>query len=108
MTHVLVTQENCEEVAQQLVDFLKEKEFSIVSYFKGDRDQEPKGLSSRRIKSDYKFVNGVLTISLTPSRSITWDVKKEKVYLTYASDDMILIERIVDEKSSIFRMIVTH
>ncbi len=108
MTHVTVTSENCATVAQDLIDFLKDKEFSIVSYFKGDRSSDPRGLSLRKIKGGFSLKNGVLKIPLLPSRNITWDVNKETVIVTHHDNDMILIERIVNDKSTIFRMIVTH
>lgn len=104
MKKIIVTSENCEEVAKELVDIIFDKQLTIVSFYtlRGG----PKTLTDVVSMSGFTFKNGLLKISLTPIRSILWDISKEKVSLTYEDNGTILLERILNEKEIIHRVIV--
>lgn len=104
MKKILVTEENCEKVATDLVESLFGKKLVIVSFF--SNSGEPKIVSGVKILSGFTFDQGRLKIPLTPRRNIFWDVSKERVSLEYEDDGTVVIKRVLGNKGTIFRVIV--
>ncbi len=108
MKKVIVTMENCEAVAKELVEELFDKPLRIISFFRGKGvKEEPKKLKSVvRLISGFTFNNGCLVIPLKPIRNIYWNLNKEKVTIFYLDDGMVMIEREIGSEKTIFRVIV--
>lgn len=114
MRKIIVTLENCETVAAELVDELFDKPLMVVSIAVGAnlKDELRTIPEPSKIMSGFTFENGLVTIPLVtlllePSRKLSWDVVKEKVTITYLDNGSVRIERVDFEKSkTIFRMII--
>ncbi|HCQ30970.1 TPA: hypothetical protein DIU27_01110 [Candidatus Collierbacteria bacterium] len=108
MRKIIVTMENCEEVAAELVEELFDKPLRVVSFFRGKGlNSEPKAIPAVvKLLSGFTFENGRLIIPLKPIRRITWDLNNEKVSITYLDDGMVIIERALGTEKTIFRVIV--
>ncbi|NCP47446.1 hypothetical protein AUJ42_03135 [Candidatus Collierbacteria bacterium CG1_02_44_10] len=116
MKTIIVTMENCEEVAGELVEELFDIPLRMVSVVTGPGIRaELRTFPEEPIKvmSGFSFRNGLLTIrsitvfSLKASRKISWDVSKEKVTVTYLDSGSIRIERKeLGKEKVISRMIV--
>jgi len=105
---IIVTKENCEAVAGELVEKLFNKPLRVVSFFRGKGfSGEPKAIPAvLKLLSGFTFENGRLAIPLKPIRRITWDLNKEKVSITYLDEGLIIIERDLGSEKKIFRVIV--
>lgn len=113
MKTITVTMENCEEVAMELVDELLNQPLMVVSIAVGVnlKDELRTIPAPAKTMSGFTFENGLLTIplvtmSLKPSRKISWDVVKERVTITYLDSGSIRIERVdLGKDKTIYRMI---
>ena len=106
MKKVIVTVENCEEVAKELAEYLFDKPLRISTFFLRERKIEgPYEVSEVKALSGFSYQGGKLTIRLTPRRTIFWDVSKEKVLVIYRKDGSIVIEREIEKNTTIFRNI---
>jgi hypothetical protein len=107
LTKIRVTQENCEQIAQELVERLFDKDLTMVSSFVGIAGSEdPKIISGVKLLSGFTLEEGRLRIPLKPRRNIFWDVAKEKVFVTFHDNGVILIERDLGDSKKIYRTIV--
>ena len=107
MDKILVTKDNCVQIAQEIVERLFDKDLTIVSSFSGIAGcQDPKIISNVKLLSGFTFENGRLRIPLKPRRNIFWDLKEE-VSITFLDDGVILIKRDLGNSKKIFRAIVS-
>ena len=102
---VEVDYENCRQIAGDLVFRLKGRTFSVSSSRTNISPRPaPKTISGLRLYDEsripdfdpmigYHFDNGILTIPLSPRRKLQWDVKIEKVFVTFHEDGNITIEK---------------
>jgi len=106
---ILVTKDNCEEIAAQLVQMLFDKNLTIVTSYAG-----PYGSGEPKIVSDVKIASGFsiddnfkLVIKLIPRRKIICDLATETVYITFYNDHVVLIERGFSDSKKVFRAVVS-
>ena len=109
MKKIVITYENCEMVAKDLVENLFGKRLMIASYVAPNTrpmDLDIRVLPEVKIVAGFTLDKGRLSIPLTPRRSISWDLSKEKVRLTYRDDGSILLERDLTPETTICRLIM--
>ncbi len=107
MDKIFVTKDNCVQIAQEIVERLFDKDLTIVSSYAGITGGEgPRIMSDVKLLSGFTFENGRLRIPLKPRRNIFWDIAKEKVFVTFLDNGVILIERNLGDSKQIFRAII--
>jgi len=105
---VKVTMENCEAVAQKVVDCLVGTVFGMASFCQvSDMKNAPKSLNRLVLSGGYRIVDGSVRIKLHPRRQIFWDVRDEQVTVTFSEgDDSIIIERKFADGRILYRVIM--
>lgn len=107
MEKILVTEENCEKVGRDLLLKLIGYRLKIISFYTnpGHNLELPTVLPDLKVTANLTYKVGLLKIELTPRRTISWDISKEKVMVVYLDDGDVIVQRILADGETIQRVI---
>ncbi len=108
MEPIEVTAENSEDLAEKIIQRLNGRELIVVSFYTNTfLVKAPHVLDHVHVSGNYSFENGRMKIQLEPKRSITWDVAKETVSISFPEEEVIIILRVVTQTEAIQRVIIS-
>jgi len=116
---VPVSFENTGLVAAELVEKLKNRTFTVTSFYRNTAagQETPKIISGLQLydgvlppeydnSKGYVVDGGRTIILLTPRRKISWDLIVENVTVTFLDDGNIIIQRILPNDSTLWRILI--
>lgn len=102
-----MTEENCEKVGRDLLLKLIGYRLKINSFYTnpGHNIELPTVQPDLKVTGKISYKDGLLTIGLTPRRTISWDISKEKVLVVYLDNGDVIIQRTFPDGEAIQRVI---